>query len=131
MLQLDNDILVEYMADQKRLPNEWLYLSFMDIYVRKSNRYIKYKNIVKPELEPVFELASISVNRISRSQGLFTQWLPEFEELVEYHGWKYLIIENVLDQRFGEFFLRNGYATYQVYTQTPYLVTFIKDLYDS
>lgn len=92
--------IAEFIASPVR--NAWLKPRSLDVYVRKSRR-MYHGEIVK-----AFDIASISVNARWRGRGVFTRWLDEAIPAIP-SDFKVIFVENVLDGRFRDFFLRRGF----------------------
>ena len=91
--------LVDFLNGQKR--NLWLQDSEIEIYVRKSKRYLGHP----PEMIDVLDIATISVVEEEQNKGRFTRFLLFVQEV--YLG--NLFIENVQTQKFANFFRRLGW----------------------
>ena len=87
---------------KSKLRNQWIKEPHMQVYVRKSRRF------VNDELIPCFDVASIQVKESHQGKGLFTNFLKMVEE---YSAENSLIVfvESVLNVRLRKFLERNGY----------------------
>jgi hypothetical protein len=75
----------------------------MDIYVRKSSR-------IHPILEKKITCLDIaSVNVFEPGNGIFTKWLADTVDEASSRGVDAIYIENVLTERFANFFRKNGW----------------------
>jgi hypothetical protein len=74
----------------------------MDVYVRRSKRYID------KEMVECLDLATVNVDDRHRGKGHLTKFLPRFEQ--EAMRLKRVVyLENILEPRLVPFFLRMGY----------------------
>lgn len=87
---------LDFLASPYR--NKWLYSpdQFFKIYVRKGNRI--YKNSVLKTLD----IASVELDENFRGLGCFTKYLQFVEAEIKLS----VYVENVLNQRLREFFLK-------------------------
>ena len=98
--------------------NAWTQSGNVSCYVRKSVRIYNNRWI------HCLDLASGSVPWELRGQGLVTEFVKNAEFLAAEHGYRYIFIENVLEERFCDFFRKKGYNLYSN-NVTP---CFIKEL---
>lgn len=92
---------------QSRQRNAWVSTGNADgvvkVYLRRSTRN-------KPgtmEFHSALDIASVEITPPGR--GTFTRLLADLEELAIEYDFQALYVENVLDQRFAEFFLKRGW----------------------
>lgn len=85
---------------QEGLRNAWIKHPDLKIYMRKGRRIINRKTI------KVVDIANVSA--FKRGQGHFTKFLDELENRIKNH-FDAIFIENVMDERFKNFFLKHGY----------------------
>lgn len=81
--------------------NQWLQSGTMEIYVRQSIRRDPTKTI----LIRTFDIANISCGH--KGCGIFTQLFDSLEDLSSY-GFGAIYIEQVLTERFADFFRRKN-----------------------
>lgn len=79
---------------------KWVLMENMHVYVRATKRYLE--GVQKNTLE----IGSVEVQ--NRGEGVFSRWLPEFEAQAKHFG-RVVYVENVLDERFQQFWVRRGY----------------------
>lgn len=80
--------------------NAWLYLPDMNVYARKSQRYIQTKQ-GSPRRDVVcFDIANINVH--SPGTGAFTRWLAELKPLLKDRSFEAIYVESVLNKRFEQ-----------------------------
>lgn len=86
---------LKYFA-QTQPRNKWIFHDAYKVYVRRDRRAEN------------FWLASVEV--YTPGKGIFRNViLPAFEDVVPMVGYKQLAIEDVLDNRFANFFRKRGY----------------------
>lgn len=79
------------------------------VYVRYALRYLSLVTSDSRVLTRTLDVASIEVTEEYRSQGCFTRWLKQVElfcdrtQMITY-------VENVLEERFRQFFVKRGYV---------------------
>lgn len=81
----------------------WLRFSFGEIYFRKSYR------AMPPGPARFLDVATVSLYKKYRGQGIFTKLLPCIEQAAPQHGLQGVYVECIMTIRFRQFFLRNGY----------------------
>ena len=86
-----------------RLQNMWLTLPCMQVYVRKATHLHPLTK------EPLwcFDIANIHVNEANRCSGTFTAWLNGVIVFAAERGFDAIHIENVLTDRFANYFRRD------------------------
>jgi N-acetylglutamate synthase-like GNAT family acetyltransferase len=99
------DVMIEQLQPllSRELRSLWVVEGSLKIYFRAG-----YARRLGDHTARVLDLASIEVSEGSRGQGLFTAALEEIEAARPLEG---LLIENVLDKRFQEFFIKRGYLS--------------------
>ncbi len=90
--------------------NAWCEFGKLRIYMRKTVRY----NL------QTLDIATITIhNPKFRGKGAFTEFLAWIEEEVVRRDIDQIFIENVLDERFQNFFLKKGYSRDKNYIDPP------------
>jgi hypothetical protein len=90
--------LAEFIKQDRFPHNCWLSGSDMQVYVRKSMRFLDGKQYV------MLDIGNVEVRK--KGKGKFTKFLQEAEGLNPWHG---VYVENVFMPRFQVFFLKQGY----------------------
>jgi hypothetical protein len=109
------DKILEFSKSSRR--NEWITVDGISIYVRNANRLLS----IGGGYVPTLDLASISIE--DKGQGIFTSIL----EALETSSGKTLFVENVLEDRFQEFFKkRSGWYVVNSYMEGPPCFCFYK-----
>lgn len=96
--QLDDFLL---SADGKTTCNKWLQDETMQVYVRRSGRYVDLG--LGADIVSALDISSVEV--VYQGKGRFTKFF-EYAQVV--NPWEILYVENVLTERFAEFFLKQG-----------------------
>lgn len=91
--------LFDFLESPER--NKWIHIKGLNLYVRKSRRRLE------GEVLSVFDIAN--VNADNPGNGSFTRLLSELEGILR-GRFDVLYVENVLRQRFMDFFVRLGYS---------------------
>ena len=99
---MDHITLDHYIFINGYNNRSWLKFGHLAVYIRKS---IRYK-------EPCLDIANVSVNQKHQNKGIFIKFL----EIVEAKNIP-IFVENVLTERFANFFLKRGYE--QVNQELP------------
>lgn len=98
--QTAEEQLDEFLASKKLYPrNLWLGDETISVYVRKSRRYLR-----GTDTKQCLDIATIDVKKDKRGQGRFTRFLQHAQEVNPY---PYIYVENVIKERFAEFFRKN------------------------
>jgi len=79
-----------------------IHINGVTLYVRHAPRMIE-----REVIDSVLQLASIEAD--VPGAGAFTTLLPALESAVAQAGIQWIYVENVLEERFRAFWLRNGY----------------------
>lgn len=120
------DPLRAFLASPRR--NEWLAYDTMKVYVRKSNRMLPASR------EPVrcLDIANIQVEPEVQNTGIFSVWLKDALEQALLADISAVMIENVLTERFADFFRRQGWQEIPNESQSHFFQPLcqIEDLYD-
>lgn len=98
----DIDVVRDFI--DSRLQNIWLSFPCMDVYVRKATHL---HPITKAPIR-CFDIANIYVVETNRCNGTFTHWLNDVIQFVGKQGFEAVHIENVLTERFANYFRRDG-----------------------
>jgi hypothetical protein len=106
-MKLVEEQLVDFLNIQKR--NSWLHDKDVDVYIRKSRRYLGYP----PKMIDILDIATISVKK--QGKGRFTRFLSFVQDV--YPG--NLFVENVQTPRFANFFRRLGWQEWIPAGGTP------------
>lgn len=92
---------VELASKLTRPYTKWCMVGNVHIYLRARSRIIEQARV------KVLDIGSVEVIAEKRGQGEFTKILDELERI---NPFPVLYIENVLNQRFADFFERRGYV---------------------
>lgn len=85
----------------ERMPNKWLRCALGEIYVRKGAIHM-----IRGEIRTCFDVANVEFQSKYRGHGFMTEflkWLPEV------HNYDATFVESILNERFYEQLLRNGW----------------------
>ncbi len=93
---------------QKAIGNStaWFDEEGVSIYLRKGLRYVSVSGSL--EKRTVLDISSVSANKPGK--GAFTKLLPKIEQAAKEAGYYGVYIENVLEERFQNFFAVRGYV---------------------
>jgi hypothetical protein len=83
---------------------EWLYGDDMEVYVRRSVPRLLNDRTRRQTLD----IANVTV--YNRGQGIFTAFLTEVHAI---NPWGVTYVESVLDERFGNFLLKQGFILHE------------------
>jgi GNAT superfamily N-acetyltransferase len=81
--------------------NPWVYGKFTDFYFRNTRR------MINGEIYPSIDVSNISVKPKYKSKGVFKSLMDFIEE--EYRH-RLIYVENILEPRLIEFFIKRGYS---------------------
>ena len=99
--------LIDFLNEHKEgseTNNTWINDNIMNIYIRFSKRPSINKDKNNKNLYSVLDIANVSVNKAFRDKGIFTRFL---NECLKIGFFDFIYVENVLDERFKSFFIRN------------------------
>ena len=93
---------LDEFLDNPKVRNIWIDTKHYKIYVRRA------VHIIDGKIEMTFDLATIEAYQ--PGQGNFKNFLNQLEKKVINHGFKFLYIENALEQWFGNVIQSLGYT---------------------
>ncbi len=93
--------------------NRWLEDPSIRVYVRRGYRLLGEQSLGS-RLATVLDIANVEAS--ARGQGRFTKFLDYVERNEPFEG---VFIENVLDLRLANFFLRRGYTDIKLHYLLP------------
>lgn len=105
--------LIEFIESKHM--NAWLAFGHMDVYVRKGNHYINGEFVPASQC---FDVASVEVVEKYQGKGQFKTFLRTLRDILPRYGFRYLYIENLLNERLEAFLIREGF-TYQERSVPP------------
>ncbi|KKM19949.1 hypothetical protein LCGC14_1650490 [marine sediment metagenome] len=125
------DEFIEQVEDIGIPENTWLQHPQLEIYVRSSYRYFVTEGIsvFKTPRRKTFELGNI-IAKISNKE-YFIDFIHELMRKLEKTNYEVLFIENVLTQRFANFFINLGFTEHrqaQIDNPYPYPKSFYKEI---
>ena len=94
--------LSQFLAQTDGPPNQWIRERHMDVYVRKSSRYINGQMI------DCLDFASVEVDEGYRGKGYLKKFLVRFERAAGRLN-RAVYIESILEPRLAPFFAKRGY----------------------
>lgn len=94
--------LSQFLADANRPSNQWIRERFMDVYVRRSKRYLNGQMI------ECLDFATVEVDERRRGKGHFTKFLLRFEQEAAKLK-RAVYVESILEPRLVPFLTRMGY----------------------
>lgn len=92
-------IFVEKSKDAQFHRRDWLYGNDLHVYVRHAVHVL--------DKSAIETLDIANVESMAPGKGYFRKFLREAHEM---HPWAATYVENVLDQRFGNFLLKEGFS---------------------
>ena len=93
--------LIQFL-ESELLPNHWIREHQIDVYVRKSKRYIN------SQMFPFLDIGTVTVDAKHRHRGIFTAFLDRFENEARKLK-RGVYIESILNPRLYQFLLKIGY----------------------
>lgn len=101
----------EFLDSRNR--NEWLtYDSGLGVYIRKSSR------LKGEEWIPCVDVANLELVKGLRGKGIFTEWITRLEDIADARD-MHVYVENLLNDRLAQFFLRRDYYVVSNHCNIP------------
>ena len=101
---------------ESSLTNQWLTVGNLNIYVRKSHRLNPKLNRRHKNIITCFDIANVSCGH--KGCGEFTRFLKSLNTLNE-HGFQAIYVEQVLGNRFAQYFRRLGWIETNAWAAIP------------
>ena len=98
------------------LSNQWLLVGNLEVYVRKSHRFNPHFPKERKALIRCFDIANVSCGH--KGCGEFNNFLQTLKVLSN-HGFQAIYIEQVLTNRFADYFRKMGAVEVQDLTSIP------------
>jgi GNAT superfamily N-acetyltransferase len=93
---------LDAFIERKDLRNHWIHEKYIQVYVRRSSRFIDNKPT------PCLDIGSVEVDEEYRGCGIFKAFLSQFEQEAAKMN-RAVFVESILSENFKKFFLANGY----------------------
>ncbi|MDA8120244.1 MAG: hypothetical protein M0Z85_09465 [Gammaproteobacteria bacterium] len=92
--------------------NGWISCGRLKVYLRKTDHCFSNSGVCLACLD----IANVIVVTEEQNQGVFRRWLNDVLKMAPAHGLDAVMIENVLTERFANFFRRSGWYEVKNYS---------------
>lgn len=93
------------MSGDLNLPaSQWFYLENVEVYLRAG------PNNLNGNRAKFVTVSNVEVKEKKRGTGVFSALLSEIEAEAIENGYQCIMIENVMEQRFADYFFKNGFV---------------------